>query len=165
MTVVLRAFAPPDRASLEALFAEPEVLLWNPPPPGLHVPTWCVQSNAGAGGREFRTWAVADPVDGRLLGTVSVFGLDGRTGEAEIGYRVLAAEAGRGVATAAVEHATRRAAAELGVRSLRLHHAVGNPASCRVALKAGFALDGVLCGLVPYGDGRRHEEHLHRYVG
>ncbi|WP_170219349.1 GNAT family N-acetyltransferase [Nocardioides litoris] len=164
MTVVLRAFARPDRDRLAALAAEPGVALWNPFPPG-PLGAWAGRSNAGGHGTTHRTWAVADPADDRLLGTVAVFGrgpVPGGSGhEAEVGYRVLAAEAGRGVATAAVSAAVARAAAELGVRRVRLFHAVANPASCRVAAKAGFVLSGELCGLVPYGDGACHREHVH----
>jgi RimJ/RimL family protein N-acetyltransferase len=163
-SVRLRAFVAADERPLAGLFAEPDVAVWNPAPPRLHVPRWIASSNAGSRGTEFRTWAVADAVDDRFLGTVSVFGMAPGESEAEIGYRVAAAEAGRGVATAAVRAAVRRAAEELGPASIRLYHAVENPASCRVALKTGFALDGEVCGLLPYGDGRLHEEHLHRLV-
>ena len=40
-------------------------------------------------------------------------------------------------------------------------HAVANPASCRVAEKAGFRLEGVLAQSHRYGDGVYHDEHLH----
>ncbi len=163
MTAVrLRAFVPADEPAVEALFAEPAVRQWNPGPAVLDVAEWCADNNRGAEGTSFRTWAIADPDEDRFLGTVSVFGLETAGGEAEIGYRVRAAEAGRGVATAAVVAACRRAAVELAPASIRLQHAVANPASCRVALRCGFALVATLPGTEPYGDGELHDEHLHR---
>ncbi|MEO9322847.1 GNAT family N-acetyltransferase [Nocardioides sp. C4-1] len=158
--VVLRRFRRADVPAVRALFAEPDVVQWNPGPPVLDAAAWVADSNAGTGDALFRTWAVADAADDRFLGTVSVFGIRG--GEAEVGYRVLAAETGRGVATAAVRAAVRRAADEIGVRAVRLQHAVDNPASCTVADRAGFTLVGTLPGTEPYGDGRLHDEHLHR---
>jgi RimJ/RimL family protein N-acetyltransferase len=49
---------------------------------------------------------------------------------------------------------------------LRLHrielcHAVANPASCRVADRAGYRAEGTLRESYRYGDGRRYDEHLH----
>ena len=41
------------------------------------------------------------------------------------------------------------------------YHAVANPASCKVALRAGFPLEGLLRQSFVYGDGQRYDEHLH----
>ncbi|WP_170286226.1 GNAT family N-acetyltransferase [Nocardioides rubriscoriae] len=163
-TVRLRAFVPADEPAVAALFAEPDVAQWNPGPADLDPARWCADNNRGAEGTDFRTWAVADPDDDRFLGTVSVFGMHDGHGEAEIGYRVRAAETGRGVATAAVAAACRRAFTELAPTSIRLQHAVVNGASCRVALRSGFALVATLPGTEPYGDGQLYDEHLHRLV-
>ena len=40
-------------------------------------------------------------------------------------------------------------------------HAVENEASCRVAQKAGFALEGITRKSWRYADGNLHDEHLH----
>ena len=68
----------------------------------------------------------------------------GRIGErdtAEIGYWTAVAARGRGIAPAAVRAVTGWVFDALGAASLRqimLVHDVGNPASCRVAEKAGY---------------------------
>ncbi|WP_223884412.1 GNAT family N-acetyltransferase [Micromonospora craniellae] len=36
-----------------------------------------------------------------------------------------------------------------------------NPASCRVAERAGYPVEGTLRESHRYGDGRRYDEHLH----
>jgi RimJ/RimL family protein N-acetyltransferase len=68
----------------------------------------------------------------------------GRIGEreiAEIGYWTAVAARGRGIAPAAVRAVTDwvfDAFAETGMRQIMLVHDVDNPASCRVAEKAGY---------------------------
>ena len=159
--VVLRAFASKDLPRIELLFSEPAVAQRNPGPVVRNREVWCAESNAGQGGNEFRTWAVVDPDDDRLLGTVSVF--DAHDGQGKIGYRVLTGETGRGVATEAVRAATRRGADELGLQTIWLTHAVNNDASCRVATKAGYQAQATVAGTEVYGDGLLHDEHLHRH--
>lgn len=158
--IVLRAFQSKDLPQVVVLFSEPDVALWNPGPGVQSREIWCAESNAGQSGDEFRTWAVADPDDDRLLGTVSVF--DANDGRGRIGYRVLSVESGRGVATEAVRTATHQGADELGLHTIWLTHAVDNVASCRVATKAGYQPHTTAPGTEAYGDGRLHDEHLHR---
>ena len=161
--VQLRSFDRADAPLLAALFAEDAVRQWNPGPTPDVVDRWWHEANAAVLDRQSRTWAVTDAVDDRLLGTVSVFDVHEVTREAEIGYRVLGAETGRGVATAALLAAVPRATVELGIRGLRLQHALDNRASCRVATKGGFAAVATVPGVEAYGDGRLHPEHVHRW--
>jgi RimJ/RimL family protein N-acetyltransferase len=65
----------------------------------------------------------------------------GERGTAEIGYWTAVAARGRGIAPAAVRAVTDwvfGAFAGAGLRQVMLVHDVGNPASCRVAEKAGY---------------------------
>ena len=106
------------------------------------------------------SWAVADR-SGALLGSVSVHRIDHDQGGAEIGYFVLPAARGRGVARAAVDAASAYVFDTLQVRRLELFHAVENGASCRVAAAARFTLEGTLRRSHRYADGVWHDEHLH----
>jgi len=81
---------------------------------------------------------VAD--DGSVIGRFNLT-LDG-AGSAVLGYRVAEAVAGRGVATAGVREVCLIAAQEYGVRTIRAATSLGNVASQRVLLKAGFAPAG-----------------------
>jgi RimJ/RimL family protein N-acetyltransferase len=99
--------------------------------------------------------------DDRLLGTVSVFHVDRDQRDAELGYRVVPAERGRGVATAALDAAARWAFDEHDLRRLELFHAAVNVASCTVAERAGFRQEGHLRESYRYGDGTWYDEHLH----
>ena len=94
--------------------------------------------------------AVADPaaagfaiVDsaGRLVGNVGVL-IEGA--DAELSYWVAAEGRGRGAATAALEAAATWASALPGVSRLRLSIHPDNPASRRVAEKAGFVAAGMI---------------------
>lgn len=158
LPVVLRAFAPADDDALRSLFEDPETRRWNPVST-TDLATWRAQSNEHDG--SFETWAVADPAQGRLLGIVSVFEVDLSQGDAELGYRVVPAERGRGVARAGLAALSRRVHENLGLRRLQLLHAVDNPASCRVAVAVGFRWEGTLRQSYVYGDGSPHDEHLH----
>lgn len=86
-----------------------------------------------------------------------------RGGSAEIVYWLLPEARGRGIAVEATKQVTRWAFDELGLHRLRLCHAVANDASCRVAAKAGFVLEGTQRSALLHADGW-HDEHLHALI-
>lgn len=103
-------------------------------------------------------WLVLD--GGTPAGRVTVYGLDLAEARGEVGYWVLPEARGRGVATRALEALSDWLFAELGLWRLELGHSTANNASCRVALKAGFAPEGIArCSLL-HQDGW-HDVHLH----
>ncbi|MER7500820.1 GNAT family protein [Nonomuraea pusilla] len=76
-----------------------------------------------------------------------------------VSYWVVPEARGRGVATAAVLALVRWAFGERGMRRLELEHRTDNPASCRVATRAGFVADGVERGRLLRDGVRRDIEH------
>jgi RimJ/RimL family protein N-acetyltransferase len=82
--------------------------------------------------------------DGGFLGFAAIVELDLEHREGEIGYMVVPAARGRGVAPRAVELLTRWGFDELGLLRLELRIDVENPASERVAERTGYVRDGVL---------------------
>lgn len=158
--VVLGRFAGADESLLRATFDDPDIAVWNPGRPDGDVAGWWQRRNDWSDGTH-ASWAIRAAADDRLLGSVSIFAIDRDQGNAEIGYFVLPAERGRSVAAAAARQAAEYAFGELGLYRLHLYHAVDNPASCRVAQRAGFRHEGTLRKSYRYGDGRRHDEHLH----
>ncbi len=85
-------------------------------------------------------------VDGRFAGGIGVrLDATGVEGVGEVGYWLSESARGRGVATAAVRLISRWALrpGPLGLHRLQLHAAVDNAASCGVAVRAGFKLEGV----------------------
>ncbi|MEU5938111.1 GNAT family N-acetyltransferase [Micromonospora sp. NPDC047548] len=103
--------------------------------------------------------AVTDAAEGTLLGGASLFQI--HDGNASIGYWTAAPARGRGVASRAVTALTAWAFTDLELHRIELCHAVANPASCRVAARAGYPDEGTLRESHRYGDGRRYDEHLH----
>ncbi|MFD7031472.1 GNAT family N-acetyltransferase, partial [Streptomyces sp. NPDC059917] len=107
-------------------------------------------------------WAVARP-DGAAAGLIGCGDIDLQGGSAEIVYWLLPAARGGGVAAEATERVSRWAFDDLGLHRLRLCHAVANTASCRVADRAGYSLEGTLRSALLHADGW-HDEHLHALV-
>jgi len=89
-------------------------------------------------------WAVRDASTGGLIGRVGLMNLHVADHEAEIGYATAAKSRGRGVATQAVAVVSRYAFQTLGRHRLQIRHEPSNLASCAVAVKAGFRVEGVL---------------------
>lgn len=159
----LRPPGPRDAEDALLLLTDPDVALWNPGPDRLDLDearAWCERGADWSDGTH-ATFSVLDATSGRLLGNVSLHKIDHVGGDAEIGYRVAPWARGRGVATDAVAAVARWAFGALGLVRIELGHAVANPASCRVAEKAGFRLEGTLRQAFVYGDGQRYDEHLH----
>jgi len=145
------------------MLGDAEVLRWNPGPDTLDLDearAWCARGADWSRG-DHATFSVLDATSGRLLGNVSVHQIDRDQRGAEIGYRVAPWARGRGVASDAVAAASRWAFGALDLVRIELAHALENPASCRVAEKAGFLLEGTLRQAFVYGDGQRYDEHLH----
>lgn len=155
---------PPDgdeAADALAMVLDPETVRWNPVASVVDLATarqWCERLADWSDG-DHATFTVLDT--GRLVGTVSLHKIDHDRGGAEMGYRVAPWARGRGVATASVRVVTDWAFARLGLRRVQLFHAVANEASCRVAVKAGYPVEGTLRSGAVYGDGVRHDEHVH----
>ncbi|MER7274398.1 GNAT family protein [Dactylosporangium sp. NPDC000244] len=157
--LVLRAPVDADEPAIAAAFTDPPLLQWSPPPPGTDVLTWIRQRADWSSGTRVG-WVVSDPDGGPVLGTVSVR-VDAALDHGMIGYWTVPEARGRGIATRAVRAAARFAFDTVGLHRIELCHAVANPGSCRVAESAGFPLEGVLRQSYRYGDGGRHDEHLH----
>lgn len=153
-----------DLDAVEAAFLDPGVAMWNPGPrrSGLSVrdraKLWIADRATWTD--EHASWVVRD-LDGALIGQVSLHQIDPHNAAAEVGYWLTPAGRGRGVATASLSAAARYAFDVLELVRVELFHAVENEASCRVATRAGFLLEGTARQSFVYGDGLRHDEHLH----
>ncbi|MFJ2738662.1 GNAT family N-acetyltransferase [Streptomyces sp. NPDC087440] len=149
--------------------ADPQIALWNPLPAADHAAAvkWLeVRGDAWDAGT-LATFALLEgPAtdSGRepvFLGAVTVRWTDRSDGLGMVGYWLLPAARGRGLATRATLAATEWAFRTADVRRLELAHAVENEASCRVGLRAGFPAEGTLRASYRFGDGQYHDEHLH----
>ncbi len=160
---VLRPPRPEDAAEALTMLSDPEVRQWNPVPSVVDLADaerWLARGADWKSG-DHATFSVVETATGRFLGSVSLFRIDREQAGASIGYRVAPGARGRGVATAAVEAVTECSFREIGLARVELCHAVTNPASCRVAVKTGYSLEGTLRQSMVYGDGKRYDEHIH----
>ena len=166
--LLLRPWRPADAPAVLAAFGDPAILLWNPPPGDVDLPAaadWVRKRGDWSTG-DHVSFAVTDAAGapaavGSLLASVSLHRINLFGQDASIGYWTVPAARGRGIAGRAVAAVARWAFVALDLHRIELCHAVDNPASCRVADKAGFRLEGTLREAYRYGDGRRHDEHLH----
>lgn len=160
--MLLRPWEPYDAPALGAAYADPDVRHWNRPDP--LTPVQAVHRIARWRERWQRersaTWALAPAGDGPAVGLAALAEIDLRGGSGEFVYWLLPAGRGAGAATEAVSVLTGWAFEDLGLHRLRITHSVANPASCRVATKAGFPLEGTMRDAVLHADGW-HDEHLH----
>ena len=144
--VVLREWHRADIPALVAAIDDPEIRRLLP-----HIPNPYTTSDAEefiAGTRvdltAGKTLATVIEVDGALAGSIDLRVLDGFDGlNAEIGYWVAGFARGRGVASAATRLLADYGFAHLGLQRIEIHVALNNPASARVAEKAGFTAEGV----------------------
>lgn len=163
---LLRPPRPEDATDALTLVSDPDVVQWNPIGPAKPLPDapaverWLARAADWSAG-DHVSFAVVESATGRLAGSVSLHRIDREQSGASIGYRVAPWARGRGAATAAVAAVTDWAFAGLGLARVELCHAVVNPASCRVALKAGYPIEGTLRAAFVYGDGKRYDEHIH----
>ncbi|WP_328337518.1 GNAT family N-acetyltransferase [Streptomyces violaceus] len=108
-------------------------------------------------------WAVTDADSGSLLGRVALREIRLDDGMAEVAYWTVPAARGRGIAVRATTALSRWALDETGFHRLELLHAVRNEASCHVATRTGFPLEGTKRSAVLHADGW-HDMHLHARV-
>ncbi|MEV1043313.1 GNAT family N-acetyltransferase [Streptomyces sp. NBC_01732] len=104
-------------------------------------------------------WAVTRD-SGEVIGRIALRGLDFDDGTANVAYWVLPAARGAGVASGALATLTAWALHEIGFHRLELDHSTRNAASCRVAMKTGYLLEGTKRSAAVHEDGR-HDMQLH----
>lgn len=84
---------------------------------------------------------------------MALTGFDLYDGKAGVGYWMVPEARGRGMCTAAVAAVSDWAFRDAGSHRLSLEHSTANPASCRVAEKARFTVEGVGRGAARHADG------------
>ncbi|MEU3873660.1 MULTISPECIES: GNAT family N-acetyltransferase [Streptomyces] len=158
--VTLRPWEAGDASALATLANDEELRRWTSHRVADRddAERWIAAAAAGWETRERLGFAVL--AQGRVAGHIVLKRPGGVGAVAQVGYWTGAPARGQGLASRAVEMLTAWAFdADEGEELTRLEliHNVGNPASCRVAEKAGYALEAVLPPRPP----RPLEGHLH----
>ncbi|MEU6508111.1 GNAT family N-acetyltransferase [Streptomyces sp. NPDC046942] len=163
--LLLRPWQPQDAPAVHAAFQDPLMHQW-------HIRScdseeeaadWIGQWQQEWRGERQAQWAVVAADGDELLGRVALRDIVLGDGVAEVAYWTVARARGRGVAVRATTALSRWAFEEIGLHRLELSHATANQASCRVAVKAGFAPEGTKRSALLHPDGW-HDVHLHARV-
>jgi RimJ/RimL family protein N-acetyltransferase len=160
--LTLRPWRAGDAETVVAAYADPGIRRWHAramtaDEADAWVAHWSDRwhDETGAG------WAVT--VDDDAVGQISLRKLDHGDGLSEVSYWVLPGARGRGVATTALRTVATWGFEVAGLHRIEVDHSVLNDASCRVATRAGFPLEGTKREAARYADGW-HDMHLHARV-
>ncbi|GAA3449213.1 GNAT family N-acetyltransferase [Dactylosporangium matsuzakiense] len=157
--VVLRPWQLADQPAVVAAYSDPDIQRWHCRSMddseaagwlAAWPERWSTESRAG--------WAVT--LDGAVAGQIGLRTLNFVDGEAEISYWTLPSYRGRRIAPRALAAMSSWAFGSLGLHRLVVRHSMDNPASCKVAVAAGFPAEGVQRGALLHADGW-HDMHLH----
>jgi RimJ/RimL family protein N-acetyltransferase len=160
--LLLRPWGPADAPAFLAAYADGEIRRWHTrrhPRDEADVREWFDAYRRDWEREKAAHWAVARD-DGEVLGRIALLGFNFYDGVAGIAYWVLPVARGAGVATSALTALSVWALEEAGFHRLELGHSTRNHASCRVATKSGYLLEGTKRSAAVHDDGR-HDMHLH----
>ncbi|RPE27764.1 RimJ/RimL family protein N-acetyltransferase [Kitasatospora cineracea] len=162
--LLLRPWLDTDAADVARVFRDPAIRRWHlrGADSDQEAGEWIVRCRRDWTDEKAAHWAVAG-ADGGLLGRVSLQSLVLYGGQAEIAYWTAPEARGRGVCSRAVARASHWALHEAGFHRIELGHSTANPASCRIADKNGYALEGTRRSALLHADGW-HDMHLHSRV-
>ncbi|HBD19403.1 MAG TPA: GNAT family N-acetyltransferase [Arenimonas sp.] len=142
----LRPYRQDDARAIYALYSDPVVTrYWS-------FPAWTRREQANeylAARMALETpavyaWALAERECDRLIGTTTLFSLSGPHKRAEIGYSLLPARQGQGLATEALRTVLGHAFGPLGLERIEADVDPRNEASWRLLEKLGFRREGLL---------------------
>ncbi|MYQ44142.1 GNAT family N-acetyltransferase [Streptomyces sp. SID4985] len=163
--LLLRPWRAEDAPVVHAAFQDPVQRQWH----GRFTESedeakdWIATWRQDWAGESRATWAVADADTDEVVGRVALREIHLEDACAEVAYWTVARSRGRGVAVTVTEALTRWAFDEIGFHRLELTHSTANEASCRVATKSGYDLEGTRRSYVLHQDGW-HDMHLHARV-
>lgn len=163
--LLLRPWTPKDAPAVYEAFQDPVLQQWHARVADSEDEArgWIEGWRAEWPKERSATWAVVDADTDEVAGRVALREIVFADGQAEMAYWTLPRARGRGVAPRAVTALADWALDAVGLHRLELTHATANEASCRVALKTGFAPEGTKRSAVLHEDGW-HDMHLHARI-
>ncbi|WP_329366414.1 GNAT family N-acetyltransferase [Streptomyces sp. NBC_00669] len=169
--LVLRPVVASDEPAVARAMTDGEVLQWAAgmavldAPPKDRATVW-LSARLTAWSTGTAAFAVTDPADDVMIGYLGLRDVHRVPDQAVAGYWVTPAARGRKVTARALDAAADWAfspayAGGLGLHRIVLDHVLHNVGSCRAALRAGFAEEGVMREAFVEPNGKRHDCHLH----
>ncbi|MFC4017394.1 GNAT family N-acetyltransferase [Micromonospora sp. GCM10011542] len=159
--LVLRPWREGDAEAVRAAFDCPDIQRWHARrlDSDGEARRWTAQWARRWQAETDASWALVGD-DDRPVGQVGLRGILLTEASAQLSYWVTPAARGRGLAVRAVEALTRWCFGHAELHRLSLEHSSANTASCAVAERAGFAVEGTLRAAVRHADGW-HDMHVH----
>jgi RimJ/RimL family protein N-acetyltransferase len=160
--IVLRPWQPEDVPAVVAAYGDPAIQQWHArsmdEDEALEWITsweqrWQQETDCG--------WAVAN--DEGVVGQISLRSVNLDGGLAGISYWVMPHVRGQHIAPRALTAVTQWAFEVLGLHRIAIDHSTRNPASCRVAQRAGYIAEGVKRSQALHADGW-HDMHQHARI-
>lgn len=155
----LRPWREADIAALVEACQDPEIPRWTrvPSPYGeSDARAYMLQRYDAIATGTAAPYAIASAADDtRLLGSIALLDLNWEHKRSEVGYWLAREARGAGHATRAVRLICRWGLEQLGLERITLMASTGNPASQRVAERAGFTREAVLRSSYRGRDGRQ----------
>ncbi|MEV0256096.1 GNAT family N-acetyltransferase [Streptomyces sp. NPDC050732] len=163
--LVVRPWAVEDAPAVYEAFQDPEIQRWHArvADSESEVRGWMEGWRKAWADERDAYWAVADAGTDEVLGRVALRCIVLGDGQAEVAYWTMPSARGLGIAPRAVTALSDWAFDEVGLHRLELTHSTANEASCRVALKTGFAVEGTKRSALLHEDGW-HDMHLHARI-
>ncbi len=150
--VTLRLPRTSDAEAVAAACGDPEIARWIPVPVPYSLDDalyfLAAAGDGWATGADL-TFAIEERASGMLVGMIGLHGVD-TPGRASVGYWLAPGARGHGLATRAVRLLVAWAFEDPALERLELMTLVGNDASGRVALRAGFRREGILRRYLPF---------------
>jgi ribosomal-protein-alanine N-acetyltransferase len=141
--LLLRKIQPGDAEMVCAWMSDPEVCKyerWSPHPNAGYSRGYIAEVFDGYKSDCTYQWGIE--LSGRLIGSVSIAGINDFDQKALLGYCVARKYWSNGYATEAVKAVLRYMFSEIGLNRIEASHSVNNPASGRVLEKCGMLLEG-----------------------
>ncbi len=162
--LLLRPWTPTDAPAFLSAYQDDEIRRWHTRRPltEAQVLEWFDAYREDWERERGGHWAIAAD-GGDVLGRIATRGWNFDDGIAGVAYWVLPTARNVGVATRAVVALSAWAMEEVGFYRLYLDHSTRNHASCKVATKAGYLLEGTKRSAAVHDDGR-HDMHLHARI-
>jgi [ribosomal protein S5]-alanine N-acetyltransferase len=157
--VLLRPWTPADRPAVVTGFADPGIQRWHCRSlDDEEALAWIARWRTGWLAETEACWAVV--AGGVVAGQIGLRRIDLAEGTAAISYWTLPDSRGQRVAPRSLRALTGWAFGELGLHRLELSHSTANTASCRVATRCGYLLEGTNRSEARHADGW-HDMHAH----
>jgi ribosomal-protein-alanine N-acetyltransferase len=166
VSIVLRPWVPTDATRLKAAFRDKQIQQWclhrlDTIPEGRE---WIDRWNKRWRKRTGASWAIVEEKHPDIaLGQIGFRSLFLADGLAEISYWIMPKFRRRHLCTDATRMLAEWAFETLGLERLEIVHSTRNDASCPVALRAGFQIEGVKRHLQIHADGF-HDMCLHSRI-